>query len=125
VPLSDSERRRLQEMEQALYAEDPKFASTMRTARRSGSPRVVIGIGALVMGLTLLVVGVAAQIVALGGIGFIIMLAGTAYAISGRRTRGPDGAVQGNGAIRPGSAKGQGGFMQRLEQRWNHRRGGR
>jgi hypothetical protein len=47
----------------------------------------VIGIGALVMGLTLLMVAVAAQIVALGGIGFIIMLAGTAYAISGRRTR--------------------------------------
>ena len=117
MPLSDSERRRLHEMEQALYAEDPTFASTMRTVRRSRSPRLVIGFAALVFGLTLLVVAVAAQTIVLGGIGFVIMLAGTAYAISHRR--------MGNGALRPGSLKGRGGFMQGLEQRWNHRRGGR
>ena len=30
VPLSEHEQRMLEQMERALYAEDPKFASTMR-----------------------------------------------------------------------------------------------
>ena len=34
VPLSEHEQRLLDEIEQALYAEDPKFASSVRSARR-------------------------------------------------------------------------------------------
>jgi hypothetical protein len=127
VPLSDNEQRLLEQMERALYAEDPKFASTMRgAARRSGSARrLMIGIAAIVVGLVLLVVGVAQQAAALGVLGFVSMLAGTAYAVSGHRKGGPSGVVQGNGAVRPAGSKGskrRGGFMQRLEQRWDRRR---
>ncbi|HEX2804991.1 MAG TPA: DUF3040 domain-containing protein [Kineosporiaceae bacterium] len=127
MPLSDNEQRLLEQMERALYAEDPKFASTMRgAARRSGSARrLMIGIAAIVVGLVLLVVGVAQQAAALGVLGFVSMLAGTAYAVSGHRKGGPSGVVQGNGAVRPAGAKGskrRGGFMQRLEQRWDRRR---
>ena len=127
MPLSDNEQRLLEQMERALYAEDPKFASTMRgAARRSGSARrLIIGVAAIAVGLVLLVVGVAQQVVALGVLGFVSMLAGTAYAVSGHRKGGPSGVVQGNGAVRPAGAKGskrRGGFMQRLEQRWDHRR---
>jgi hypothetical protein len=127
VPLSDNEQRLLEQMERALYAEDPKFASTMRgAARRSGSARrLMIGIGALIVGLVLLVVGVARPNVALGVLGFVSMLAGTAYAVSGHRKGGPTGVVQGNGVVRPAAPKRRGGFMQRLEQRWDRRRGGR
>ena len=32
MPLSDHEQRLLEQMERALYAEDPKFATTMRGA---------------------------------------------------------------------------------------------
>ena len=128
MPLSDNEQRLLEQMERALYAEDPKFASTMRgAARRSRSARrLMIGIAAIVVGLVLLVVGVAQQAAPLGVLGFISMLAGTAYAVSGHRKGGPSGVVQGNGAVRPAAgAKGskrRGGFMQRLEQRWDRRR---
>jgi hypothetical protein len=127
VPLSDNEQRLLEQMERALYAEDPKFASTMRgAARRSGSARrLMIGIAAIVVGLVLLVVGVAQQAAPLGVLGFVSMLAGTAYAVSGHRKGGPSGVVQGNGAVRPAGAKAskrRGGFMQRLEQRWDRRR---
>ena len=127
MPLSDNEQRLLEQMERALYAEDPKFASTMRgAARRSGSARrLMIGIAAIVVGLVLLVVAVAQQVVALGVLGFVSMLAGTAYAVSGHRKGGPSGVVQGNGAVRPAGAKAskrRGGFMQRLEQRWDRRR---
>jgi hypothetical protein len=126
VPLSDNEQRLLEQMERALYAEDPKFASTMRgAARRSGSARrLMIGLSGLVVGLILLVLGVAQQVVPLGVIGFIAMLAGTAYAVSGHRRGGPSGVVQGNGAVRQagGGKRRRGGFMQRLEQRWDRRR---
>ena len=125
MPLSDNEQRLLEQMERALYAEDPKFASTMRgVARRSGSARrLLIGVIGLIVGLVLLVVGVAQQVVVLGVLGFVTMLAGTAYAVSGQRRGGPSGVVQGNGAVRQvGSKRRRGGFMQRLEQRWDHRR---
>ena len=127
MPLSDNEQRLLEQMERALYAEDPKFASTMRgAARRSRSARrVMIGVAALLVGLVLLVVGVAQQVVILGVLGFLSMLAGTAYAVSGHRKGGPSGVVQGNGAVRPAGSKRRGGFMQRLEQRWDRRRDGR
>jgi hypothetical protein len=40
VPLSEHEQRLLEQMERALYAEDPKFASTLRSAGpRPGSRR--------------------------------------------------------------------------------------
>jgi Protein of unknown function (DUF3040) len=126
VPLSDNEQRLLEQMERALYAEDPKFASTMRgAARRSGSARrLLIGVSGVVLGLVLLVVGVAQQTIVLAVIGFVCMLAGTAYAVSGhRRGGGPAGVVQGNGSIRQVSKR-RTGFMQRLEQRWDRRRDG-
>ena len=40
MPLSENEQRLLEQMERALYAEDPKFASAMRGAnRRPGAGR--------------------------------------------------------------------------------------
>jgi hypothetical protein len=124
VPLSDNEQRLLEQMERALYAEDPKFASTMRgAARRPGSARrLMIGVGGLALGLILLVVGVAQQLVIVGVVGFICMLAGTAYAVSGHRKAGPAGVVQANGTIHKVTKRRGGGFMQRLEQRWDRRR---
>jgi hypothetical protein len=124
VPLSDNEQRLLEQMERALYAEDPKFASTMRgAARRPGSARrLMIGVGGLTLGLVLLVVGVAQQLVVVGVVGFICMLAGTAYAVSGHRKGGPAGVVQSNGTVHKVAKRGGGSFMQRLEQRWDRRR---
>ncbi|MDQ1288947.1 MAG: hypothetical protein QG622_2513 [Actinomycetota bacterium] len=124
MPLSDNEQRLLEQMERALYAEDPKFASTMRgAARRSGSThRLMIGIGGLIVGLVLLIVGVAQQMVPVGVVGFVCMLAGTAYAVSGHRKNGPAGVVQGNGTIRQIPKRRSGTFMQRLERRWDRRR---
>jgi hypothetical protein len=124
VPLSDNEQRLLEQMERALYAEDPKFASTMRgAARRSSSVRrLMIGIAGLALGLVLLVVGVAQAQGLLSVAGFICMLAGVAYAVSGQRKGGPAGVVQSNGTVRQMSTRRGSGFMQRLERRWDRRR---
>ncbi len=131
MPLSDNEQRLLEQMERALYAEDPKFASAMRgAARRSGSlPRMALGIAAIVAGLVVLVLGVANGNVLIGVLGFLGMLAGTAYAFSGRRRPGPTGVVTPGGTVRPAAAgsrqakPAKGSFMQRMEDRWERRRG--
>lgn len=126
MPLSDNEQRLLEQMERALYAEDPKFASTMRgAARRGGSlPRVAIGVAGVVVGLVVLVVGVASGNVLVGVGGFLAMLAGTAFSLSSRRRPGPTGVVTKGGTVRPaaGSRAPKATFMQRLEQRWDRRR---
>ncbi|MDQ3990589.1 MAG: DUF3040 domain-containing protein, partial [Actinomycetota bacterium] len=59
MPLSEHEQRLLDQIERALYAEDPKFASNVRGARlRSPSRRRRLqGIAVFVLGVVLLVVG--------------------------------------------------------------------
>jgi len=127
VPLSENEQRLLEQMERALYAEDPKFASTMRgAARRSGAlKRLVIGLTGILVGLGLLVGAVAYKIIPLGVAGFLVMLAGTVYAASTQRRTGPTGVVGATGTTtRRGKARARKSstFMQRLEQRWDRRR---
>jgi len=128
VPLSENEQRLLEQMERALYAEDPKFASAMRgAARRSGTGRrLLFGIGGIIVGLVLLVVGVAQQMTLIGVLGFVAMLAGTAYAVSAQRRTGPTGVVGAGGKVRPAGGsttrRRRGSFMQRVEERWDRRR---
>ena len=59
VPLSDHEQRLLEQMERALYAEDPKFATTMRGAdlRRRYRRRAVAAAFVFVIGIVLLMTG--------------------------------------------------------------------
>jgi hypothetical protein len=127
VPLSDNEQRLLEQMERALYAEDPKFASAMRGAnRRPGSGRrILIGGLCVLTGLVVLVLGVAQKSILLGVAGFVAMLAGLAYAVSSQRRSGPIGVVGAGGAVRPNAGtrrRTRSTFMQRLEQRWDDRR---
>jgi len=141
VPLSDHEQRLLEQMEQQLLSDDPRFASTMRGPRSAPAARrrIIIGVLAVLVGLGLLVVAVANAWVLLGAGAFLVMLAGLVYAFSSPSARsGPVGVVgqDGRPAPRTGSsaARGRhpargsrgaarsGTFMQRLEQRWDRRR---
>ncbi len=127
MPLSDNEQRLLEQMERALYAEDPKFASTMRGAnRRAGAGRkILIGAAAISVGLVGLVAGVANKSYILAIVGFVFMLAGTAYAVQSQRKGGPTGVVSAGGTVKGRPSKrrsSSGSFMQRLEERWDRRR---
>jgi DNA polymerase-4 len=125
VPLSENEQRLLEQMERALYAEDPKWATAMRGAvrRSSNARRLLIGIVGIVLGLVLLLVGVAQQMVLVGIIGFVVMLMAFAYTVSARRRPGPSGVVNRSGGVRPVSpSRRRSSFMQRLEERWERRR---
>jgi hypothetical protein len=126
VPLSENEQRLLEQMERALYAEDPKWASAMRGAvrRSSSARRLLLGVVGVVVGLVLLLVGVAGQQVIVGIAGFLVMLAAFAYTVSSRKKPGPTGVVNRAGTVRPvtPNRRRRGSFMQRLEERWERRR---
>jgi hypothetical protein len=126
VPLSDHEQRMLQQMEQALYDEDPQFANRLQhSVSGAARRRIVLGAIGVILGLGLVVLGVMNAQIPLGGIGFIVMVAGAAYALS--RGRPQLSVVAGGQAGAPGtrpSAKKSGtrsSFMQRLEHRWERR----
>jgi hypothetical protein len=88
MPLSEHEQRLLDQIERALIAEDPKFASTVRAGRpRPTRRRRVQGVALFVVGLVLLVVGVAlwheaTAFLALGVVGFLSMLGGAVLAVT-------------------------------------------
>lgn len=110
MPLSEHEQRLLEQIEQALYAEDPKFASAVRQGRSRGHTRRWIFIAAfgVVAGLTIVLVGLAAKLVVLGVLGFVLIVASCVYVATMLRSRpagrGSAGSEEGGAAKsrRPG-----------------------
>ncbi len=134
MPLSKHEQQLLDQMEQALYAEDPRFATQMKgVARRGAHKRHLIGGLGVLVGLALVLVGVNTTWL-VGGLGFAVMVAGLAYALApARPAKVTLGSVRGDGTIatpksprgrgrQRGSTPAKGTFMQRLEERWERRR---
>jgi hypothetical protein len=132
MPLSDHEQRMLDQIESALYAEDPKFASSVRggNLRAPSARRRLQGAALFVIGLAMLVCGVAFKATMIGGfpilsvIGFIVMFGGVVFAITGQRGVGKDKSAPapGGGASRQKKSKGGGGsFTSRMEDRFRRR----
>ena len=127
MPLSEHEQRLLEQMERALYAEDPKFASSLRSAGpRPGSRRkAAVGVLAVLVGAALLVAGAATSLVILGVAGFLVMLVGTTLVISAMRAAPAETAAAAptlSTATAPAQPKS--GFMDRVEERFRKRREG-
>ncbi|MEE3066642.1 MAG: DUF3040 domain-containing protein [Actinomycetota bacterium] len=130
MPLSDHEQRMLDQIESALYAEDPKFASSVRGGgfRAPTARRRLQGAALFVIGLAMLVSGVAFKATMIGNfpilsvVGFVVMFGGVVFAITGPRMSGrpsPSGPAQGS---RPRRNKGGGGsFTSRMEDRFRRR----
>jgi len=128
VALSEHEEALLQQMEEALYAEDPRFASRIEKtkSRGAGRGRIIIGAVAAVAGLALVVVSAMSSLIWLGAVGFAIMVAGIVYAITPSKTKlaavGPDGTPKPRTGRPNAGASKQGSFMERMEERWEKRR---
>jgi Flp pilus assembly protein TadB len=123
VPLSDHEQRLLDEIEQALYAEDPKFAASVRSARTRSRTRrsAVLCVVGVVAGLALVLVGLVATIIALSVVGFVFVVASCGYAVQvvrGRRTGSTAPTASSSGAAR---AARQSGLKTRMEERLRRR----
>ncbi len=126
MPLSEHEQRLLEQMERALYAEDPKLASTLTRGHHSvgvSSRRgVALGFLLVIAGLATVVGGVAINQLALGLLGFVAVVIGLVMLVRGLRAPSGDLTVVSNAA--PEGPQGSSRFMGRMEDRWNRRQEG-
>jgi len=129
VPLSEHEQRLLDQIERALVAEDPKFASTVRTTdlKTHLRRRARRGIALFVLGMLLLLTGVIIPAPPVGAVGFVVMLLAALVIISAYRRGGPSsdasrtsrqGRPSKPTAVRPAKRS---SFMERFEERWRKR----
>jgi hypothetical protein len=149
VPLSEHEQRQLEAIERALYADDPKFAHTVRFSdpRSHGRRRLALGISLVVVGLGVLLGGAVVTNPYIGVGGFLIMLVGATRAYSGakrlagrggssvRPKPGPDELLSNRGPLgrskparpdrrrraHPQRKNSGGSFVERFEERWRRR----
>jgi Protein of unknown function (DUF3040) len=140
VPLSEHEQRVLEQIERSLYAEDPKFAATVRgidprTRQRRRYARAVVG---ALVGLAMLPVGIAVGHVQITFAGFLLALGSFLYGVTLWRrgaerpqsAAGPSVSHPAGRSIRfhaghpSGHPRGMAKrpLMQRFEDRWNRRR---
>ncbi|MGR0221668.1 DUF3040 domain-containing protein [Agromyces sp. ZXT2-6] len=129
MPLSEQEQRLLEEMERNLYKNDADFVATVGGSGR-GRPNyraIVIGVLLAVAGAGALIGGVASQLLIVGVLGFALMFVGVLVAITpskrGAATTSPMAGPSGR-AGRPAPTP-RGGFMDRLNERWDRRQEGR
>lgn len=84
MPLSDEERKQLEELEEELKVEDPGLARELLTGWVPAlTAHTVLGTVAAFVGVLVLILGVASQFTVIGVIGFLLMGAG-AYLILGK-----------------------------------------
>jgi hypothetical protein len=138
VPLSEHERRQLEEIEQALRAGDPRFAGAVRAAdpgvhyRR----RIIAAALGFLAGVGLLLAGVVINVIPIAVTGFLVMLACSLWAVTSYRRmtgsttgrarttgRGP-GKKRGDTRGRQAGKQAESGVMARLEERWRRRQQG-
>ena len=105
MPLSDHEQRLLEQIERALYAEDPKFASTVSSTdlRTHARRRVRRAIVLLVLGMAALLAGVMTTQVALGVAGFCLMFFALVYVASQYKKLSGRPDLRVAGSDRPGA----------------------
>jgi hypothetical protein len=126
VPLSEHEQRLLEQIERALYAEDPKFASTVSSTnlRTHARRRIIWSVIGFLLGIGALLAGVVIA-VPLAVVGFLIMFFSVVYAISqSKRLFGkPDLRVV--GSTSPPKARSRkhqrSSFLRRMEERFRRR----
>ncbi len=134
MPLSEHEQRMLKEIESALYADDPKFASSVRKTGATGVRRptgLVVGLG--VLGLALLIGGLALDFKpggfpVLSLVGFLVMFvagilalrspSGTTFA-GPKKTGGP--RMPGGGRASSSHAGDGQSYSTRMEDRFRRR----
>jgi len=100
VPLSEHEQRLLDQIEQALYAEDPKFVSSVRSVRaRSHLRRSIV----------------------LAVVGFVLVVASCGLCVKAIRPRASISVASVAEAGRPSKAPRPAGLRSRMEERLRKR----
>ncbi|WP_062072764.1 DUF3040 domain-containing protein [Demequina sediminicola] len=129
MPLSEHEQRVLDELEQDL-GQDPSLHRAMNKTTKTPK-RLIIGIVGVVVGLCVVVAGVATQMPILGILGFVLMAGAALWTLLGSSPSVPN-TVPGSprntaprssgGAAQPKNSGEHKDFMKRFEDRFDRRR---
>ena len=114
MPLSDREKRLLDEMEAALLTEDPRLVSAL--SANPGLPsrkRIMMGVGLVLLGLVTLFGGLISKVTPIGILGFLIALSGVISAISS--------FTPGIGKKAAKKPRARSSISERMEKRWDNR----
>lgn len=124
MPLSEHEQRMLEQMERALYAEDPKFASALEGSglRTYTRRRVYQAVAGFLVGIALLMAGMVAQLIWVSVVGFLVMLGCAVLAVTGWRKAPKPGEQPAGAAPARRQGRQKRSMMDRIEQRWQRRR---
>ncbi|GAA2016139.1 DUF3040 domain-containing protein [Microbacterium ulmi] len=119
MPLSEQEQRLLDEMERHLMHNDADVVSAQRDGRSLSYRNIVYGTVLVLVGLGGLIAGVSIPLVVIGVIGFLVMLGGVVLAVT--PTRGL--ARTATRREQPSTPASSSSFMDRMNDRWDKRRG--
>lgn len=135
MALSDHEQQLLDQLEKQLRSEDPSFAQNISRPAEDAAPAVRLSPRRLVIGIVVLVIGLAAAVAsiffltmpwaAIGGVvGFAVMVLGGYHAVTpGEDSEGSARSASASKAKKSGPKR-RTSFMERMEQRWDKRQEG-
>ena len=134
MPLPEHEQRQLQQIEQALYRDDPKFGRRMRASdpRARYGRKLLQALPGAVIGAGLLAAGAVTHRAYLDAAGVVIVLLSLVWAVGSwrryvaraRPARSRAGTKTATGTKRRPGQTWRARMMERLEQRWRRRQGG-
>ncbi len=123
MPLSEHEQRLLDEIEQALYADDPKFASTVRSVRRRSHVRrgLILCILGVVVGLGCVLIGLISNLIAVSVVGFVLVVGACGLLVHTMRPRANVSIAAASEAGSKSKPARQAGLRTRMEERLRRR----
>lgn len=120
MPLSEYERRVLEQMEKQLEAEDPKFANNLQGSKKSSALRLFLAVLGVIVGLTLLVFGVSISQPIVGVVGFLVMFSAVTFVLLAPKHREKEQDLNSkNAPQKPHDEKRH--FTSKFEERWEKR----
>ncbi len=123
--LSEREQQLLDEMERRLYQSEADVVQTTQGVSTQFNLRaLVLGIVVGLVGIAILVGGVAAQQLWLGVVGFAVMLGGSLLAFSKREASPLGSAAPGRGSAKAVPPQSRESFTDRMQRRWEERMDG-
>lgn len=120
MPLSEHDQRLLDEMERHLMRNDADVVTAPGDGQSLSYRNLIYGAVLVVAGIVGLIVGVSTNLIVVGVLAFVVMLAGVVLAITPARSDASATAPTTSSSVPAKSAS----FMDRMNDRWDRRTDG-
>ncbi len=124
MPLSEQEQRLLDEMERHLMRNDADVVSAPLGGRSLSYRNIVYGTILVLLGLGGLIAGVSTGLIVVGVIAFVVMLGGVVLAVTPSRGANRMPVLGDESSAKPRKPSSSASFMDRMNDRWDRRQDG-